>query len=319
MRLVKAALSFAAERGLGHAETRLLIFMSMKAVDSDAEPRYWAGRDVSAVALGAVPERIRDEWNANPSRKRDLDLTEAAELARARVQTAVRRLIEAGAIERASGGYRGSTTVYRLIHEGKGFIHPFFSVGVDETTPIPDSPANPAGENPKGVDLNHERGGSQPRKGWMETTPEEDEDQEEGKSPPYPPRQIDLPSRADEQPPESGDRITDDWLQSPIVVQPAPWYADLPEPTTSAEAARCERHPRGTTEPCGSCMTNRRTWDAAHRTNSRARRPARELVVRNGREVCANNADHLVLKDGTCKFCMIRAIDLAALLMGAPA
>ena len=50
--LVKAAFQLAADHGLDHAPTRLLVFMAVTAIDDDPAPAFYAGRDALAGALG---------------------------------------------------------------------------------------------------------------------------------------------------------------------------------------------------------------------------------------------------------------------------
>lgn len=99
--------------------------------------------------------------------------------------------------------------------------------------------------------------------------------------------------------------------------EPAPWDAELPEPRNATEAARCPRHPHGTTAACGACGENRQTWTDAHRKAERSRKPAPlRLRITDGRRVCDNQPHHR-LADGTCANCEIHPEDLAALLIGA--
>lgn len=288
IKLAKAALAFASERGLGHVETRLLVYMSLRALDGPA-PVFWAGRDAMAAAIGAHPEEIQAEYNAKPNRKRDLPLkgsleagTGADDLAFARVQAALRGLIEAGAITRVSEGNRRERSRYSLIHEGKVSDHPFIWKGMDSAQPISE----------EGVDSTHERGGLEPRKGWIESTPEEEEEERE----------------------EENARATVIPMPFTLTAPPTPnWNDGLPEPRNAQEAARCRRHPTGTSDACGACGENRQTWVNAHRTPTKKRPEPLRHRIEQGRRICANH-DHIPTVDGTCRNCEIRADDLAHLI-----
>ena len=50
--LMSSAYHAAAETGLGHAATRLLVYMAFRALDSDARPVSYIGRDLAAEVLG---------------------------------------------------------------------------------------------------------------------------------------------------------------------------------------------------------------------------------------------------------------------------
>lgn len=106
--LVKAAYAFAAKNGLNDQPLRLLVYMATVALDTDAIPEYFAGRDASAFALGL-----------------DVDATATA----TKVKRATAKLVESGAITPVRPGRRGANAIYQLNLAG----------GLSQTPNTPDS------------------------------------------------------------------------------------------------------------------------------------------------------------------------------------
>lgn len=96
----KNAVLVAAQLGLGGPATRLLLHMALESFDEDrddqAQRRYFAGRDSSAIALGYLaPDN-------------------GSEAARSAVKRALRELVATGAVSRIRSGGRGQTSEYEL-------------------------------------------------------------------------------------------------------------------------------------------------------------------------------------------------------------
>lgn len=87
----------AADMGLTNAGTRLLVFMALKASDSDREPRFFGGLDLLAVGAG---------WN----RRRTAERAPA----RHRARRIIGELIKANAIERCTNSRPGQNAEYVL-------------------------------------------------------------------------------------------------------------------------------------------------------------------------------------------------------------
>jgi hypothetical protein len=97
--LVARAYRFGSQVALKPNEARLLMYMALTALDTDAEPKYFASREDSAFALG------RDLANASP-----------AEIASAfqQVKVAVNGLMDTGAITRVTRGSAGRRAEYGI-------------------------------------------------------------------------------------------------------------------------------------------------------------------------------------------------------------
>jgi hypothetical protein len=108
-RLVGKAYGFAVDHRLTGREMRLLTWMALTALDDDSPPRYFAGRESSALALG---ERVPDE--PEPS---DPDAAAKAAMRDAafqRVKVATAGLVKAGAIARLHQGREGRAAVFAV-------------------------------------------------------------------------------------------------------------------------------------------------------------------------------------------------------------
>lgn len=96
----KNAVLVAAQLGLGGPASRLLLHMALECFDEDrddqAQRRYFAGRESSAIALGYLaPDN-------------------GSEAARSAVKRALRELVATGAVSRIRSGGRGQTSEYEL-------------------------------------------------------------------------------------------------------------------------------------------------------------------------------------------------------------
>ncbi|WP_146083036.1 MULTISPECIES: hypothetical protein [unclassified Rathayibacter] len=107
--LVGRAFHFAAEHDLKANELRLLIWMSLKAMDQDKPPRYFAAREESAYGLGRLVPDEPHPFDANAA-----EATLDREAAFQRVKIATAGLVKAGAIERTRRGQAGNRAEYVL-------------------------------------------------------------------------------------------------------------------------------------------------------------------------------------------------------------
>lgn len=106
---------FARWAGLPDGPFRALTFMANTALDTDAQPRYWAGRELLANAMGYIDlptqptatRRLSDPSGCSSDDK-------ARERAFQAVKRALRDLTTAGAITRVTGGVNGHNSVYQL-------------------------------------------------------------------------------------------------------------------------------------------------------------------------------------------------------------
>lgn len=115
--LVRRAFAFAAQNRLTGNEFRVLAHMTLTALDGDAEPRYWAKREVLAHALGhLIPDAPM------PGDPNEPETNAARERAFYAVKTAVRGLVNAGAIERLRLGRIGQTAAYRITLTGSPVV-----------------------------------------------------------------------------------------------------------------------------------------------------------------------------------------------------
>ncbi|MBU1250621.1 MAG: hypothetical protein KJ659_09085 [Actinobacteria bacterium] len=109
IRLVKAAYVALADAKVTPSARTVLIWMAMTARDEDSPPRYFAGREVTAFALG---RRIPDEpYPDDPDRD---DINREREAAFRRLQDAMTSLERAQLITRLKSAARGRTAEYRL-------------------------------------------------------------------------------------------------------------------------------------------------------------------------------------------------------------
>lgn len=99
-------------KDLGHRPHRLLAYMALRTLDADSPPRYWAGRDSLAEALGySVPPAPADD-DESPE-------AEAARRERATGHNAVSKvtgeLVKAGALIRLHPGNFRTNAVFALV------------------------------------------------------------------------------------------------------------------------------------------------------------------------------------------------------------
>lgn len=211
------------------------------------------------------------------------------EAGRKRVQRALTALAEAGAIAVPEKYQRGYTPRYRLIHQGGC---PASTLPAEVWTP--------------GIPLEGAKGDAERPGVWTPGIPSMDAQ--------HPPEEKEQKEQ------EAARAQPSNLAVMPFTLsahEPAPWDAELPEPRNATEAARCPRHPHGTTAACGACGENRQAWTDTHRKAERSRKPAPlRLRIDAGRRVCDNQPHHR-LADGTCANCEIHPEDLAALLIGA--
>jgi hypothetical protein len=97
------------EAALTSQALNLLLFMSNTALDTDAQPRYFASREASALALGRiVPDRVApDDPNHGA-------IEAEREAAFQRVKLATQALVAAGAISSIKRGREGQRAEYAL-------------------------------------------------------------------------------------------------------------------------------------------------------------------------------------------------------------
>ena len=202
---------------------------------------------------------------------------------RKRVQRALGALAAASAIDPPQKYQRGFTPRYSLIYQG----------GCSASTPSPEvwTP---------GIPLEAAKGDAQRPQVWTPGIPSMDAQ--------HPPEEK-------EQKEEEAARANLTPMPFTLTQPPTPnWDDALPEPRNAQEAARCRRHPTGTSEACGACGENRQTWVHAHRASTQPRRPVPlRHRIEAGRRICDNH-DHIPTADGTCRNCEIRADDLAHLI-----
>jgi hypothetical protein len=109
--LVGKAFTFAAEKALKPNEVKLLLWMSLIALDADTPPRYFGARESSAFGLG---RKIPDAPNElDPAAEAKHLEREAAFYA---VKIAVQGLVAAGAIQRLKRGREGTRAEFALTY-----------------------------------------------------------------------------------------------------------------------------------------------------------------------------------------------------------
>lgn len=108
--LVKAAYVFALSWPLKPNEFRLLAYMALTAKDTDAQPRYFAARESSALALG---RRVEDAPHPDDPRAAEIERDRSAAFARVKVATS--GLVRAGAIKSIRRGREGQRAEYALL------------------------------------------------------------------------------------------------------------------------------------------------------------------------------------------------------------
>lgn len=108
-RLVGEAFAFATRVPLKPNEMRLLLWMSLIALDSDRPPRYFAAREASALALGRQVPDAPDPLDPAAS-----SITAVREAAFQRVKLATQGLARAGAIRNLRRGREGTRAEYEL-------------------------------------------------------------------------------------------------------------------------------------------------------------------------------------------------------------
>lgn len=107
--LVGQAYVFALDHSLTANEMRLLAWMALHALDGDATPKYFMGREQTAIGLGRrIPDAPRpdDPNGAEVERQR----TAAFEA----IKTATRGLVKAGAIRNVMRGREGRRAEFQL-------------------------------------------------------------------------------------------------------------------------------------------------------------------------------------------------------------
>lgn len=111
--LVKRAIAFGAVNRLTGNEFRVLIQMSVTALDTDRPPRYWSSREETARAIGRMlpdePESNHPDF-ARISREREAGF--------AAVKEAIKGLRSKGALRSAQVGRRGYRAAYELTMNG---------------------------------------------------------------------------------------------------------------------------------------------------------------------------------------------------------
>lgn len=139
---------------------RLLVHMAHIIKDASKQPTYYGGREMMAHALGLEPE--------SPSAHQAVKLT-------------VRKLVDAGAIERALYGHAGKRSEYRLTLERGNDSNPLRGNGSDPQRGNARDPHRGNDSLPEGVTNQTPLGTNLGRT---------EENKEEGKSP----RKVTLPS-----------------------------------------------------------------------------------------------------------------------------
>lgn len=100
IKLVIAAAEYASENGLGRSERDILTAMAITAKDKDAEPRYYAGRELLAHRSGYLARRP-----GTPEERRKAFLA---------LKQGTRRLIATKIITRIADGAPGANSIYSL-------------------------------------------------------------------------------------------------------------------------------------------------------------------------------------------------------------
>lgn len=171
------------------------------------------------------------------------------EAGRKRVQRAVGALAVAGAIAVPRKYFRGQTPRYRLIYQG----------GCQASTETAREPVDKSTEVwTPGIPLTGSKGDAQRPEYGRLASPGVDawHPLEEGRGTKE----------------EGGETKLELTESAPST--PPPWDHDLPQPTTAREAARCPKHPHGTSGSCWACGDNRQAWIAEH-PSAPVRRPKR--------------------------------------------
>lgn len=104
-RLVKLTYVYAADIPLNPSEFRLLVWMSMTALDDDPTPRYFDSRESSALALG---RRVVDDGYGDEADQRERAAAFEA------VRVALNGLVALGAVDRVKTGRNGRRSEYAI-------------------------------------------------------------------------------------------------------------------------------------------------------------------------------------------------------------
>lgn len=104
-RLVKLTYVYAADIPLNPSEFRLLIWMSMTALDDDPTPRYFDSRESSALALG---RRVVDDGYGDEEDQRERAAAFEA------VRVALKGLVALGAVDHIKRGRNGHRSEYAI-------------------------------------------------------------------------------------------------------------------------------------------------------------------------------------------------------------
>ena len=107
--LVGKAFAFATEHELKANEMRLLVWMSLMAMDRDTPPRYFASREESAYGLGRF---VPDEPHPLDANAEVATLEREAAFQRVKIATA--GLVRSGAITRTRRGQAGNRAEFVL-------------------------------------------------------------------------------------------------------------------------------------------------------------------------------------------------------------
>lgn len=111
--LVGRAIAFAVDIPLQPNEFRLLVGMSLTALDTDSTPRYFDSREASALILGRrVPNAVHADDPASDAVAREREAAFQA------VKVALSGLNKLGAIKRARTGGNGRRAEYNIVLDG---------------------------------------------------------------------------------------------------------------------------------------------------------------------------------------------------------
>lgn len=139
---------YALWHSLPHRPFRLLVFMAFMALDEDREGQaaclYWGGQERLGLAIGRPAPAKPDEDDLTPAAE---DARRERRLVFEAVRTDVKKLIEAGAIERVRQGGYGGRSEYRLtLTQTPPQVG---SIGTGTVRPgVPQAPSQPGSTGP---------------------------------------------------------------------------------------------------------------------------------------------------------------------------
>ncbi|MGO1735346.1 MAG: hypothetical protein ACTHZ9_03345 [Leucobacter sp.] len=139
--------AYAHGHDLEHAAMRVYGYMALRALDTDAAPKYWGGREALAAAIGGAPDAAGFKA----------------------VQRALSALRRSGLVRDELAAHRGRQATYLLLDGAGSPLRPFSAMGDAERPPKVEKGGRSAGE----------RVTVSVRKGDGDRHPEEEEEKEE--------------------------------------------------------------------------------------------------------------------------------------------